>query len=98
MNWRKSSHCGPSFSCVEVADGVQVRDSDDPDGPALWFSTVAWRAFTTGIRASIPPESPGRQGDRDRRPARERDRVTDRERHPVLQYAPQAGGQRAGGQ
>ena len=52
MNWRKSTHCGPSFSCVEVADGVQVRDSEDPSGPVLRYTSAAWRAFTVGLRAA----------------------------------------------
>jgi hypothetical protein len=52
MSWRKSTHCGPSFSCVEVADGVQVRDSADPGSPVLRYSPAAWRAFTAGIRSA----------------------------------------------
>ncbi|SCF26797.1 protein of unknown function [Micromonospora echinospora] len=36
---------------AEVADNlagaVGVRDSRDPDGPALTFSPTAWRAFVT---------------------------------------------------
>ena len=47
---------------------------------------------------SVPPECARRQGDRYRRPDRQRHGVTDRERHPVLQDVAQAGGERAGGQ
>jgi len=58
--WRKSSHSnGEGGSCVEVADGfpgVQpVRDSKDPDGPALVFSAAAWSAFITDIKADRFP-------------------------------------------
>lgn len=70
MSWRKSSYCGPSLSCVEVADGVRVRDSEDPGGPVLRYSPAAWRAFTARIRTSIPPECPRGQGDRHRGPDR----------------------------
>ncbi len=50
--WRKSSYGG---DCVEVAPGfpgvVPVRDSKDPDGPALAFDAVAWAAFVAGVKA-----------------------------------------------
>ncbi|GAA3031179.1 hypothetical protein GCM10020229_48290 [Kitasatospora albolonga] len=49
--WRKSSHSNGGGACVEVVDGlpgiVPVRDSKDPDGPALVFEAPAWQAFTT---------------------------------------------------
>ncbi|GGO85029.1 DUF397 domain-containing protein [Wenjunlia tyrosinilytica] len=49
--WRKSSHSGPDGGdCVEVAavqGVVAVRDSKDPDGPALAFSPEAFAAFVT---------------------------------------------------
>lgn len=52
--WRKSSYSGSTNNCVEVADGapgvVPVRDSKDPQGPALAFTPEAWRCFMTGIR------------------------------------------------
>ncbi|MGW7584000.1 DUF397 domain-containing protein [Kitasatospora sp. NPDC054768] len=56
MNWRKSSYSNASGGdCVEVADGitgmVPVRDSKDPDGPALAFTAEAWRSFVAGIQA-----------------------------------------------
>ncbi|MGW0894763.1 DUF397 domain-containing protein [Saccharopolyspora sp. NPDC002578] len=48
--WRKSSRSGGGFgnNCVEVAfagPAVAVRDSKEPDGPALAFTTEAWRSF-----------------------------------------------------
>jgi hypothetical protein len=51
--WRKSSYSsGTGGQCVEVARNlpgvVAVRDSKDPEGPALVIPADAWRAFTTG--------------------------------------------------
>ncbi|WP_369213662.1 DUF397 domain-containing protein [Streptomyces flavofungini] len=53
--WRKSSYSnGEGGNCVEVADGVPgvvpVRDSKDPQGPALIFGGTAWQAFVTGVQ------------------------------------------------
>ncbi|MEU8422033.1 DUF397 domain-containing protein [Micromonospora sp. NPDC048835] len=48
--WRKSTRSGGNGGeCVEVADNlpdvVAVRDSKDPEGPALTFSPTAWANF-----------------------------------------------------
>ena len=47
--WHKSSHSGANGQCVEVAvpgpTQVAVRDSKDPEGPSLSFSSEAWTAF-----------------------------------------------------
>ncbi|GAB2654889.1 DUF397 domain-containing protein [Saccharopolyspora gloriosae] len=48
--WRKSSRSGGGSgnNCVEVAfagPAVAVRDSKEPDGPALAFTPGTWRAF-----------------------------------------------------
>ncbi|MDH6118302.1 DUF397 domain-containing protein [Kitasatospora sp. GAS204B] len=47
--WRKSTYSNGQGGCVEVADGypdmVPVRDSKDPNGPALIFTAHAWQAF-----------------------------------------------------
>ncbi|MFD4400268.1 DUF397 domain-containing protein [Kitasatospora sp. NPDC058397] len=55
-SWRKSSYStGSGGACVEVADGftdVQpVRDSKDPDGPVLLFSSAVWQSFVSAVRA-----------------------------------------------
>ena len=46
-------------ACVEVADGfagvMPVRDSKDPDGPALVFTAAAWSAFVTAVKAGNFP-------------------------------------------
>ncbi|MBY8878946.1 DUF397 domain-containing protein [Actinacidiphila acidipaludis] len=53
--WRKSSYSNnDSASCVEVVDGhsagVPIRDSKDPDGPALVFAATAWTAFVEAVK------------------------------------------------
>lgn len=54
--WRKSSFSNANGgACVEVARNlpgvVAVRDSKDPEGPALIFGPEQWAAFTSGVRA-----------------------------------------------
>ncbi|MBI0296143.1 DUF397 domain-containing protein [Streptomyces sp. PRKS01-29] len=54
--WRKSSYSnGDGGDCVEVADHlpgfVPVRDSKDPDGPALVFPAGSWAAFIASLKA-----------------------------------------------
>lgn len=57
--WRKSTYSGgQGGECVEVADGfavVPVRDSKDPDGPALVFGADAWSAFVAEVKADRFP-------------------------------------------
>ncbi|MEU4115901.1 DUF397 domain-containing protein [Kitasatospora sp. NPDC028055] len=52
--WHKSSFSGAQSECVEVAAGlpgaVPVRDSKDPDGPALLFAAEAWVSFLAGVK------------------------------------------------
>lgn len=52
--WHKSSHSnGSGGNCVEVArtsDPIRVRDSKDPGGPVLAFSTGEWDAFVCEVR------------------------------------------------
>jgi hypothetical protein len=51
--WEKSPFSA-SGNCVEravVAGGVAVRDSKDPQGPVLMFTTAEWHAFTRGVHA-----------------------------------------------
>ncbi|WNE99771.1 DUF397 domain-containing protein [Streptomyces luomodiensis] len=54
--WRKSSYSnGDGGECVEVADNlpglVPVRDSKNPDGPALIFPAGSWAAFLASFKA-----------------------------------------------
>lgn len=53
--WRKSSHSQGQNQCVEVAAGAPggqtwLRDSKDPDGPVLRFTSAEWTAFVAGTR------------------------------------------------
>ncbi|QUH00607.1 DUF397 domain-containing protein [Saccharopolyspora erythraea] len=46
--WRRSSRSGNNLNCVEIArvpEAVAVRDSKDPEGPALVFTSTAFTAF-----------------------------------------------------
>jgi hypothetical protein len=52
VGWRTSSYSNGSATCVEVApapEGILVRDSKDPAGPALALPTPAWQAFLTTV-------------------------------------------------
>ena len=52
--WMKSTRSGPdSDNCVEVAfvgEAIAVRDSRNPAGPALIFTTAEWDAFVGGAK------------------------------------------------
>lgn len=53
LSWRKSSFSSDTANCVEFAPAgelVGVRDSKDPDGPALWFAPDVWQAFVDTVR------------------------------------------------
>jgi hypothetical protein len=54
--WRKSSHSGSNGGdCVEVAaflgEKVAIRDSKNPTGPVLTFSTSDWTAFLNAVKS-----------------------------------------------
>lgn len=51
--WRKSSVSGVQTHCVEfrrVGDGVQVRDSKNPESGILDYTTGEWQAFIAGVK------------------------------------------------
>jgi hypothetical protein len=55
--WRKSSYSnGQGGDCVEVARNlpgvIAVRDSKNPDGPALIVSRDEWAGFVTRLQAT----------------------------------------------
>ncbi|KIZ17931.1 DUF397 domain-containing protein [Streptomyces natalensis] len=53
--WFKSSYSGNGGQCIEVASNipgvVPVRDSKDPNGPALTFEPSAWSSFVSAAKA-----------------------------------------------
>ncbi len=52
--WIKSRHSNAEGNCVEVAPltggGVAVRNSRDPDGPALVYTAAELAAFLAGAK------------------------------------------------
>ena len=52
--WIKSSLSFSNSNCVEVADladgQIGMRDSKDPEGPVLRFTSDEWHAFLGGVR------------------------------------------------
>ncbi|MFD3422485.1 DUF397 domain-containing protein [Streptomyces decoyicus] len=58
--WRKSSYSNSDGGqCIEVSDDfpalVPVRDSTDPQGPALLFEAPAWSSFVTAVKSGQLP-------------------------------------------
>jgi len=55
QTWRRSSYStGSGGNCVEVAASpagpVAVRDSKDPAGPVLSFTSAGWSAFLGAVK------------------------------------------------
>ncbi|TGB16490.1 DUF397 domain-containing protein [Streptomyces palmae] len=57
LQWFKSSYSDNGGQCIEVAANlvaargvVPVRDSKDPDGPALAFSATAFVSFVDAVK------------------------------------------------
>jgi hypothetical protein len=55
VTWQKSRRSNPSGNCVECAvlpdgAGIAVRNSRDPQGPALIYTPAEIEAFILGVR------------------------------------------------
>jgi Domain of unknown function (DUF397) len=54
VRWRKSARSSAQGNCVELArlpgHGVAVRNSRDPEGPALLFTDAELEAFLGGVK------------------------------------------------
>jgi hypothetical protein len=52
--WRKSTRSNNGGNCVEIAGNlpgvIAIRDSKNPDGPALVFSRDPWQVFLSHIK------------------------------------------------
>jgi hypothetical protein len=63
LNWRKSTYSLANGNCVEVGTGqgmVAVRDSTNPDGPAIEMSPRAWIEFIATCQVSRETGPPHR--------------------------------------
>jgi Domain of unknown function (DUF397) len=61
-SWFTSSYSNNGGACVEVAANliasrgvVPVRDSKDPEGPALVFGASSWSAFVADVKSGHLP-------------------------------------------
>lgn len=55
LDWHKSRRSNPSGNCVEMAAlpggaGIAMRNSRDPEGPALIYTLAEITAFIAGAR------------------------------------------------
>jgi len=55
ISWQKSGRSNPSGNCVEMAalpegQGIAVRNSRDPEGPALVYTMNEMIAFIDGAK------------------------------------------------
>ncbi|MCX4234942.1 DUF397 domain-containing protein [Streptomyces sp. NPDC020707] len=53
VSWTKSRHSNAEGNCVEVAridGGIAVRNSRDPEGPALVYTSAELASFLAGAK------------------------------------------------
>ncbi|TVL89978.1 DUF397 domain-containing protein [Streptomyces sp. SAJ15] len=53
-DWRKSTYSTGGNGCIEITEQfpgvVPVRDSKNPEGPALVFSSDGWSSFVDAVK------------------------------------------------
>ena len=52
VDWRTSKSCAGG-NCIQVAainGSIALRDSKDPNGPVLMYSTEEWQEFLAGAK------------------------------------------------
>jgi len=55
LQWRKARRSAGNGACVEVAPvngQIAIRDSKDPNGSRLQYSSRSWRVFLAAVRAN----------------------------------------------
>jgi hypothetical protein len=56
ITWRKATYSsGNGGNCIEVGTAdrsVAVRDSKNPEGPKLAFTSESWQAFTRTLKSN----------------------------------------------
>jgi hypothetical protein len=53
LTWLKAQSSGANGQCVEIASAtgrIAVRDSKDPEGPILVYTSAEFKAFLGGVR------------------------------------------------
>jgi hypothetical protein len=53
LKWRKAKRSKANGNCAEVASAagaIIIRDSRNPQGPALYYSPDSWRSFIRETR------------------------------------------------
>ncbi|GAA2089416.1 DUF397 domain-containing protein [Kitasatospora saccharophila] len=56
VRWMKSTYSNNGGECIEVAPAASpshlpVRDSKDPQGPALFFTKAGFASFVAAVKA-----------------------------------------------
>ncbi|WP_329148010.1 DUF397 domain-containing protein [Streptomyces sp. NBC_01456] len=62
VTWRKSTYSNQDGGeCIEISDdfpaATPVRDSKDPQGPALLFKAPAWSSFVAAVKSGRLPSA-----------------------------------------
>jgi hypothetical protein len=53
LNWVKAEYSGANGQCIEIASAagkIAIRDSKDPEGPILVYTSGEFKAFLQGAQ------------------------------------------------